>query len=261
MARAVSYLREIRRQHVTRDRTDGDETGSSGTGQQSDCHWEYVYTWDPAAPDADITTNGSGRRQDFFEQVCGERRGDFRWVDSPEGGAPAITAADLLPGIWVSVQRELPTPVARIAPADFQANGFAFVRNPTFFWVDQAAGQWAPVSGTASAGGLTVSVQATPQRLIVDTGDGQTTTCEGAPAAFRQGMDPTTFQGCTYTYRDSSAMAANGETFPVTVTIEWSASWSASDGQGGSLGTRRTTSTTRQLAVAESQSIVVGAGD
>jgi len=108
---------------------------------------------------------------------------------------------------------------------------------------------------------LTVSVQAIPQRLIVDTGDGTTITCEGAPPAFVQGMDPTTFQGCAYVYRDSSAMAANGETFPVTVTIEWSASWSASDGQGGSLGTRRTTSEVRQLPVAESQAIVIAAGD
>ena len=140
-------------------------------------------------------------------------------------------------------------------------HGFAYVQNHTFFWVDQAPGQWATVSGTNSAGGISVSVQAIPQRLIVDTGDGNTITCEGAPPAFVQGMDPTTFQGCAHVYRDSSSMAANGETFPVTVTIEWSASWSASDGQGGSLGTRRTTSEVRQLAVAESQAIVIAAGD
>ena len=108
---------------------------------------------------------------------------------------------------------------------------------------------------------MTVSVQAIPQRLVVDTGDGNTVTCEGAPPVYVQGMDPTTFQGCAHVYRDSSAMAANGETFPVTVTIEWSASWSASDGQGGSLGTRRTTSEVRQLPVAESQAIVIAAGD
>jgi hypothetical protein len=147
------------------------------------------------------------------------------------------------------------------APADFNPDGFTFVQNHTFFWVDQQQGQWAPVTGSASAGGITVSVQATPQRLIIDTGDGQTLTCAGAPPAFVKGMDPTTFQGCAHIYRDSSAMAPNGATFPVTVTIEWSASWSASTGEGGDLGVRRTTSAVRQLAVAESQAVIVHVGD
>jgi hypothetical protein len=133
-----------------------------------------------------------------------------------------------VPGVWVSVQRQLPVPVPRIAPADFNPHGFTFVQNSTFFWVDQAQGQWAPVTGSASAGGITVTVQATPTRLIVDTGDGGGTTWDGPPPAFVQGMKLSTFRGCEYTYHDSSAMAPNGETFPVTMTIEWSASWSAS---------------------------------
>ena len=186
---------------------------------------------------------------------------DFRWADSPAGGPPAITAADLVDGVWVSVQRQLPTPIARIAPADFQRDGYTFVQNSTFFWVDQHPGQWAPVSGSASAGGLTVNVEATPDRLIVDAGDGATVTCAGTPPAFVQGTNPETFRGCEHIYRDSSAMARNGETFPVTVSVEWSASWSSSDGQGGSLGTRRTTSEVRDLAVAESQAIVTFAGE
>jgi hypothetical protein len=240
---------------------DRDETGRGGRGNGSECHWEYQHTFDPADPTADITSNSSGRRQDFYDEVCNGQIVGYRWVDSPVGGQPAISAADLVPGVWVSVQRQLPTPIARIAPADFERHGFAFVQNPTFFWVDQAQGQWAPVTGSSSAGGITVSVQATPQRLVVDTGDGETVTCERVPPAFVQGMDPTTFQGCEHVYRDSSAMSPNGETFPVTVTIEWTASWSASDGQGGSLGTRRTMSAPRQLAVAESQAIVTHAGD
>jgi hypothetical protein len=238
-----------------------DRTSNTGKGDPSECAWVFGYTFDPADPNVDITHNGSGRRQDFYDKICNGYVVDSVWVDSPVGGAPAITAADLLPDIWVEVQRQLPTPIARIAPADFDRQGFTYVQNHTFFWVDQAQGQWAPVTGSSSAGGLTVSVQAIPQRVVVDTGDGNTVTCEGAPAAFVQGMDPTSFQGCAHVYRDSSAMAANGETFPITVTIEWSASWSASDGQGGGLGTRRTTSEVRQLPVAESQAIVIAAGD
>jgi hypothetical protein len=192
--------------------------------------------------------------------VCNGRTADYRWFDSPVGGPPAITAADIVPGVWVSVQRQLPVPVPRIAPADFHPRGFTFVQNSTFFWVDQAQGQWAPVTGSASAGGITVAVQATPQRLIIDTGDGESVTCVGPQPAFVQGMKPSTFRGCEYTYHDSSAMAPNGETFPVTMTIEWSASWSASTGESGSLGVRRTTSLPRQLAVAEVQAVIVGTG-
>ena len=78
-----------------------------------------------------------------------------------------------MPGVWVNVQRQLPTPIPRVAPADFNPKGYAYVQNPTFFWVDQAAGQWAPVTGSASGGGITVSVRADPVRLIVSTGDGE----------------------------------------------------------------------------------------
>ena len=83
----------------------------------------------------------------------------------------------------------------------------------------------------------------------------------GHAAGVRAGHEPETFRGCEHIYRDSSAMARNGKTFPVTVSVEWSASWSSSDGQGGSLGTRRTTSEVRDLAVAESQAIVTFAGE
>ena len=76
-----------------------------------------------------------------------------------------------MPGVWVSVQRQLPVPEPRIAPADFNPRGFTFVQNSTFFWVDQAQGQWAPVTGSASAGGITVSVQATPTRRNHDANE------------------------------------------------------------------------------------------
>jgi hypothetical protein len=241
-------------------KTIDDPAAEGGDGLPSNCDYVFGFTFDPADPHADITVNSSGRRQDLYEIWCNGVYDNYTWVDAPLGGPPAITAADLLPGVWVRVQRELPKPVARIAPADFDSNGFTFVQNHTFFWVDHAQGQWAPVTGSASAGGITVSVQATPIRLVVDTGDGQTVTCDGVPPAFAQGMDPTSFPGCAHVYQHSSAMAPNGQTFPVSVTIEWSASWSASTGEDGDLGVRRTTGDVRQLAVAESQAVIVRAG-
>jgi hypothetical protein len=171
--------------------------------------------------------------------------------------APIVTPAMLLPDLFASVERSLPRPVARIGPADWDDRGFAFVQMPTFFWVDQAQGQWATVSGTASLPGLSVTVQAVPEELVVSTGDGAEVHCPGAPPAFPRGTDPMQFGGCQHVYRDSSAMSANGQTYPVQLSIIWHASWTASNGQSGDLGTLTTTSDTRPLPVAEIQALLV----
>ncbi len=52
-------------------------------------------------------------------------------------------------------------------------------------------------------------------------------------------------------------MAPNGKTFPVTVAIVWHATWQASNGESGDLGSLTTTSAVRELPVAEIQAVVV----
>jgi hypothetical protein len=108
-----------------------------------------------------------------------------------------------------------------------------------------------------------VTVQAEPVRLVVDPGDGaEPVVCDGAPPAVtRSAYLQTKDRGCAYTYRDSSAMAPNGLSFPVTVSIVWHASWSASTGEGGDLGYLSTTSAVRDLQVAEIQAVITGYGD
>jgi hypothetical protein len=187
-----------------------------------------------------------------------ERYDTWVTVTPTSGGglAPQVTPEQLIPDAWARVQRQLPTPVPRIAPADLAPDGFAFVQMPAFFWVDQAPGQWEDVSATAAVAGLSLTVTAVPEQLVVTTGDGETLQCEGAPPAFPTDADPDTFAGCRHVYRHSSAMAPNGETYPVTVAIVWHATWQASNGQSGDLGTLTTTSTTRDLPVAEIQAVV-----
>ena len=85
---------------------------------------------------------------------------------------PQVNARDLLTAIHAEVVRNLPTPVLRIGPADEDPNGWSYVQHRTFFWVDQGAGQWETVSGSTSAGGVSVTVQAVPERLVVNPGDG-----------------------------------------------------------------------------------------
>jgi hypothetical protein len=173
------------------------------------------------------------------------------------GLAPRVTPGDLIPLAWARAQRQLPTPVPRIAPADLAPDGFAFVQAKTFFWVDQAAGQWESVSATASLAGLSLTVTVVPELLVVTTGDGATLQCPGAPPPFPEGGDPDTFVGCGHVYEHSSATAPNGKTFPVTVAIVWHATWQASNGESGALGSLTTTSAVRELPVAEIQAVVV----
>jgi len=177
-----------------------------------------------------------------------------------QGGTfvPQPQPEDLLPELYERVVQQLPTPVPRIAPAEWLPQQWTYVHIPTFFWVDQSQGQWAPVVASASVPGLAVTAQAVPERLVVHPGDGGgDITCEGAPPAFVRGRDdPETFQGCEHAYRDSSAMAPNGESYPVTVDVVWHASWTASNGESGDLGYVSTTSETRLLPVAEIQALV-----
>ncbi len=187
------------------------------------------------------------------------------WFDVlPEaaGFQPQISAIQLVPALQAQVIRRLPTPIPRIGPADEDENGYAYVQpNDTYFWIDQGPGQWEVVSGSTSAGGISVTVAAEPVRLVVDPGDGsQPVICNGTPPAVTRANYRDDIPGCSHTYRDSSAMAPNGETFPVTATIVWHATWSASTGEGGDLGYVSTTSEVRQLPVAEIQAIIVDQG-
>jgi hypothetical protein len=183
------------------------------------------------------------------------------WALVPDGSgnlALQVSARDLVPGARDQVIRRLPTPVPRVFPADDRDDGFTFVQNRTFFWVDQAAGQWDVVSATVSAGGTSVTVQAEPVRLQIDPGDGsEPVRCDGQPIIVNRDTYTPDIEGCSYVYRHSSAMAPNGATYPVTVSIVWHATWAASTGEGGDLGYVSTTSATRDLPVAEIQALIV----
>lgn len=203
-----------------------------------------------------------GARQMQWIHRCPGQAGVAYWanIDGDPAAAvePVFTTATLLPGAFDAVRRQLPAPIPVIAPADRNPEGYAFVQFRTYFWVEQREGQWATVTATSSVPGLSLTVTAAPVRMRVDTGDGGHLDCPGAPPALLPNSSPVGFRGCGYVYRDSSAMAANGETFPVTVTVEWHATWTASNGESGDLGALATTSTPRDLPVAEIQAVVTG---
>ncbi len=126
----------------------------------------------------------------------------------------------------IAVERlPLPDPDLRMSPP---AAAFQLVGVPTWFWVGDA---WAPQSATASVGTIAATVTATPTLLEVDTGDGTHLTCSGAGTAWAEGAAST----CTHTYTRSSRHEGTGR-YPVSATVTWAVTWTATDGDAGDLG-------------------------
>jgi len=146
----------------------------------------------------------------------------------------------------------LPVPTVGMAPASPIPQ---LVGLTSFLWIDPA--QWATQSASASAGGVTSTVTATPKRVLWDMGNGDSVSCDGPGAPYEPALsDEQQPSSCRYTYERSSA-AAPGETFTVTTTIEWDVVWVAVGAPGGGpLGTASRSSTTA-VQVGEIQALNV----
>ena len=162
--------------------------------------------------------------------------GTVVWVPDPAPASPAALAEEALR------YAPLPAPGIGMNPP---AGRDQLVNVPTWLWVDPAA--WSPVSASASAGGVTVTTTATPQRVVWDMGDGGVVACAGAGTPYNPAQ-PIAVPTCSYTYRRPA------ERVVVTATIEWSVRWKATNGAGGDLGVVRRASSL-PVRVAESQAV------
>lgn len=144
----------------------------------------------------------------------------------------------------------LPEPGVRAAPP---LDALRFVNMPQWMWVDAA--DWSPVEATASVSAGSVTVTATPSRVIWETGDGSRIICAGPGTAFSPAvhhLEDSPDCGHTYT---ALPPAGPGETVDLTADWEWQVAWSASDGRGGDLDPLTTTSTV-PVRVSEIHSVV-----
>lgn len=122
----------------------------------------------------------------------------------------------------------LPQPVVRMNPP----NGTGAVTNvQTWLWIEPD--QWQPVSASASAGNVTVTTTADPERVVFDMGNGDRLSC-GGPGTPYDPARPAAEQAtdCAYTYRRSSADRPDGR-YTVTATVIYRVRWSASGIAGG----------------------------
>jgi len=144
----------------------------------------------------------------------------------------------------------LPDPDIGTAPAVGKPR---FVNMPSWMWVDAA--HWEAVSTTASVSAGSVTVVATPERVVWDTGDGHEVVCSGpgtvfSPAVYRREGSP----DCGHTYTALPPGGA-GAKIDLMAEWEWRVSWSTTDGRGGDLADLSTSSTVA-VPVSEIHSVI-----
>jgi hypothetical protein len=164
------------------------------------------------------------------------------------GGPPAVDPEELATD---ALQRTpLPEPQISMSPSPDIPQ---LVNLTTYLWLP--AEQWQPATASASAGGVTSTVTATPMRVIWGMGQGESVTCDGPGVPYQPGLpDDRQPSKCHFTYRRSSA-GQPGQAYTVTATVEWETNWTVSGAPGGgSLGTVSQSSST-SIQVAEIQTI------
>ncbi|WP_152476781.1 hypothetical protein [Nocardiopsis salina] len=128
-----------------------------------------------------------------------------------------------------------------------------FVHMPAWMWIDDAS--WEPVTATASVSAGSVTVTASPDQVVWDTGDGNEVVCKGPGTVYSPQQDEDEVSpDCGHTYTALPSAGVEGET-DLTATWEWQVSWSTTDGEGGDLESLTTTSSV-PISVSEIHSVI-----
>jgi len=153
----------------------------------------------------------------------------------PDLAALAASAYDRIP---------LPFPVPSTAPS-LEVRPITGL--DTWLWIDPAA--WQPQEATAALAGFSVTVTATPARVMWDMGEGERAVeCDGPGVVWQPEVgDEGQSTDCSYNYRWNSNDEPDG-VFTASVTVEWAVAWTASNGDTGVLAPGRRT-TTFEVAV------------
>ena len=173
----------------------------------------------------------------------------YLWVpDSENGGkppAPYISGRALSTAAWKAVK--IPQPTIETNPK-VGSQGATLVGMDTWVWATGNTPR--SVTVTASAGATSATVTAVSAGLQLSAPDGKPS-CQGFGIAWHSGM-PEGSSPCTISFNRSSAHL--GGTTPLTVSVAYSATYTATDGSGGDLPAVTATNTIN-LPVAEVQTL------
>jgi hypothetical protein len=215
----------------------GDDSGSgSSSGGDGSVTPPCTYLdFDPNRGTLPPAGQGSGPGRWVFV-YCGDDRGSAGWEWLADGATTPVVVrwpspAELAVQAFRSMN--LPTPVIEYNPRRRPGHPDGTVVGiDTWWWVDGAA--LAAKSVSASAGPNTATVSARPMSVTFDPGDGGTSVvCPDGGTPYDPAV-PDAVSTCVYRYLRSSA-SSPGQTFTVTATVTWGASWRGSDGTGGGL--------------------------
>lgn len=182
------------------------------------------------------------------DPVTGEVTGTIPADELRTGTTSTVTVSSALLAQFALADLTLPSPSIGMSP-----DGDQVVQLASWMWVDRT--QWGSRDRTANAGPVSATVTAAPVRVEWDMGNGKVVTCNGPGRVYAPrfaGRPDAT--DCKYTYRHSSAGQPD-ESYDVTATVVWRASWTGSDGDGGALG-ELTSQATDSVRVAEVQALV-----
>jgi len=230
--------------------------GGSGGGPAPDCYWVTTGTELPEDPtifvDFGLEEPPEGVPILWQSWECSDGRPtfNFRWVLAPTPGALAETVRGRLVG-------QLPQPVVESSPP---AGTASIIGVPVFVTVVNWTGV---VTQTECAGGLCVTVTATPQLTFRPGEPGAPTVqCAGsgtrfAPDAGTAEAQASSAGACTWTYTTRTGANGRPSAWPGQASVSWSISWTATTGASGSLAAV-TRSTDVPRPVAEVQTVIEG---
>lgn len=192
------------------------------------CHFErdFVYT-----PSSVIHADGGPERIEVLHRVCpaGAENLGAPYAYMPAAHQPpAANIRGLVEQATKALR--LPPPQTSLSPDSASAQ---IVGLPLWAWT--SASEWTPRSASASAGGASLTMTATPAFTVWSMGDGGSFTCRGPGTPYpstQARQPPVQSPDCGYTYEEPSASRPEG-VFPVSATTHWRLVWSATDGSSG----------------------------
>lgn len=228
---------------VSSNETASPVVGRTAAGPPPECVWVRdgeSFTTGPDSPRPNVTGH-------FQRQVCNQAPNDIDGLRFVEEADPTATPLEVAE--YAKRELTLPIPAVNMDP---EPNKLRIVNVPTFMWLDQA---WLPVSETASIGGVSATVTATPTTVVWDMGDGEREFCRGAGTPSDRNVDlREQSTDCQHIYRRSSA-GESGDAFTVRATVNYRVHWTSSGAVGGADLGSVTRSTTFTIQVGEIQAI------
>ncbi len=191
---------------------------------------------DPNSPIWDGHKPGTGA---FYDVYCA--RGPAPWGS----GSVIFTAGQWVPigGLTPRQLAEealakirLDNPAIHMAPSPGGSGGL--VGLPVWLWTSSGSHTWGPLSASASAGAISVTIHASAVRIVWQMGDGHQVACAGAGTPYTADRGGANSPTCGYTYAKPSTGRPGG-TYRVVATTTWHVVWRGG-GESGVITTTRT---------------------